>query len=169
MSSYILLTHCRPPPHHTDKKENQIFLNLRTHIRKFRVEQLQRYTYMRKGFLIYVEMRKCFPIYEESVSHIWLFNCSILNFLIYEEKFLFFFISAERGMGYGFGMRNKNWFWQMSEPVLGGSSKEQNAIYLLNYLQRVGGGGWRGKDPPSSLPLSYPKQVLTLLSILVFL
>ncbi len=40
-------------------------------------------------------MRKYFPIYEEAVSHIWLCNCSILNFLIYEENFIFFFISAE--------------------------------------------------------------------------
>jgi hypothetical protein len=46
---------------------------------------------MRKGFLIYEEMRKYFPIYcmyEKAVSH----NCSILNFLIYEENFSFFFI-----------------------------------------------------------------------------
>jgi hypothetical protein len=43
----------------------------------------------------------------------------------------------------------------MSEPVLGGSSKEQNAIYLLNYLQRVGGGvGGEGPTffPPPVLP-----------------
>ncbi len=31
---------------------------------------------------------------EEAFSHIWLCNCSILNFLIYEENFLFFFISV---------------------------------------------------------------------------
>ncbi len=51
-------------------------------------------SYMRKGFLIYEEMRKYFPIYEEAVGHIWLYNCSILNFLIYEENFIFFFISV---------------------------------------------------------------------------
>jgi hypothetical protein len=50
-------------------------------------------SYMRKGFLIYEEMRKYFPRYEEAVSHIWLCNCSILNFLIYEEN-LFFFLSV---------------------------------------------------------------------------
>ncbi len=55
---------------------------------KFRVEQLQ-------GFLIYKEMRKYLPIYEEAVSHIWLCNCSILNFLIYEENFIFFFYQCE--------------------------------------------------------------------------
>ncbi len=38
--------------------------------------------------------RKYFPIYEEAVSHIWLCNCSIRNFLIYEENFTFFFISV---------------------------------------------------------------------------
>jgi hypothetical protein len=45
-------------------------------------------------------MRKCsykkkiwkhfFTIYEESVSHIWLCNRSLLNVLIYEENFIFF-------------------------------------------------------------------------------
>jgi hypothetical protein len=49
---------------------------------------------MRKGFIIYEEMRKYFPIYEEAVSHIGLCNCSTQDFLIYEENFLFFFISA---------------------------------------------------------------------------
>ncbi len=42
-------------------------------------------------------MRKCAnisPIYEEAVSHIWLCNRSILNFLLYEENFLFFFNSV---------------------------------------------------------------------------
>ncbi len=38
-------------------------------------------------------MRKYFPIYEDAVRHIWLCNCSILNFLIYEENLIFFFIS----------------------------------------------------------------------------
>ncbi len=50
---------------------------------------------MRKGFLKYEKMRKYFPIYEEAVSHLWLCNCSILNFLMYEENLIFFFfISA---------------------------------------------------------------------------
>jgi hypothetical protein len=41
-------------------------------------------SYMRKGFLIY----------EEAVSHIWLCNRSHLKFLIHEEIFFSFFISA---------------------------------------------------------------------------
>ncbi len=49
---------------------------------------------MRKGFLIYEETRKYFPKYEEAVSHLWLCNCSSLNFLIYEENLIFFFISV---------------------------------------------------------------------------
>jgi hypothetical protein len=36
-------------------------------------------------------MRKHFTMYEEAVSHC---NCSILNFLLYEENLIFFFISA---------------------------------------------------------------------------
>ncbi len=39
-------------------------------------------------------MRKYFPIYEQAVSHIWLCNCSILNYFIYEENVIFFFISV---------------------------------------------------------------------------
>ncbi len=50
-------------------------------------------SYMRKGFLIYEEIRKYLVIYEEAVSNIWLCNRSLLDFLIYEEKFVFFFIS----------------------------------------------------------------------------
>ncbi len=40
-------------------------------------------------------MRKYLPIYGEAVSHIWLCNCSILNFPIYKENLIFFFISVE--------------------------------------------------------------------------
>ncbi len=35
-----------------------------------------------------------FPIYEEAISHIWLCNCSTLNFLIYEENLISFIISV---------------------------------------------------------------------------
>jgi len=75
--------------HCTDKKENQIFL-IYKEIQSGAVAK----SFMRKGFLIYEEMRKYFPIYEEAVSHIRLCNCSILNFLIYEKKLIFFFISV---------------------------------------------------------------------------
>ncbi len=51
-------------------------------------------SHMRKGFPIYEEMRKYLTIYEEAVSHIWLCNRSLLNFLIYEGNLIFFFISA---------------------------------------------------------------------------
>ncbi len=47
---------------------------------------------MRKDFLIYEEMHKYLTIYKEGVSHMWLWNCSNLNFLLYEENFIFFFI-----------------------------------------------------------------------------
>jgi hypothetical protein len=48
-------------------------------------------SYMRKGFLLYEEMRKYFLIFKEAVSHIWLWNCSILYFLLCEENLIFFF------------------------------------------------------------------------------
>jgi hypothetical protein len=50
--------------------------------------------YLRKGFLIYKEMRKKLTIYVEAVSHIWLSKRSYLNFLIYEENLIFFFIGV---------------------------------------------------------------------------
>ncbi len=64
-----------------------------SYIRKFRSGTVAK-SCIRKGFLIYEEMCKCFPIYEEAFSHIWVCNCSILNFLIYEENFILFFISV---------------------------------------------------------------------------
>jgi hypothetical protein len=39
-------------------------------------------------------MRKYLTIYEEAVSHIRLCSCSILNFHIYEENLISFFISV---------------------------------------------------------------------------
>ncbi len=53
-------------------------------------------SYMRKGFLIHVheEMQKYLAIYEETFSHNWVCNRSPQNFLIYEEKLIFFFINA---------------------------------------------------------------------------
>jgi hypothetical protein len=57
---------------YTDKKENEIFSSF---IRKFRWERWQSHICMRKGFLLY-----------EAVSHILVCNCSILDFLIYEEN-----------------------------------------------------------------------------------
>ncbi len=50
-------------------------------------------SYMRKEFL-YEAMRKYLTIYEEAFTHIWLCNCTILNFLMYEENFIYFFISV---------------------------------------------------------------------------
>ncbi len=46
-------------------------------------------SYMRKGFLIYEEKRKYLVIYEVAVSHIWLCNRSLLDFLIFEDFFLY--------------------------------------------------------------------------------
>ncbi len=61
---------------------------------KFRRAQLQSQIW-RKGFLIYKEKRKYLIIFEEAFSEIWLFNCILLNFLIYEENFIFFFLSVQ--------------------------------------------------------------------------
>ncbi len=66
---------------YADKKEYQIFL-LYKEIHGGAVAK----SYMRKDFQFYEEMRKYFTMYEEAVSHIWLCNCFILNFFIYEEN-----------------------------------------------------------------------------------
>ncbi len=72
------------------KNQNKIFLIFKE-IQSGAVAK----SYMKKGFLIYEEMRKYIPIYEEAISHIWLCNCSVLHFPIYEENLIFFFISAQ--------------------------------------------------------------------------
>ncbi len=76
---------------------------------------------MRKGFLIYEEMRKYFPIYE-AVSNIWLCNCSTLNFLIYEENLIFFFISVQFSLSRKLSMKYKLW-----------KSMWENVHYTLYY------------------------------------
>ncbi len=48
-----------------------------------------------EGFLVDEEMRKYLVIYEEAVSHIWLCNRSLLDFLINEE-FLLIFLSVHK-------------------------------------------------------------------------
>ncbi len=55
-------------------------------MRKFGRERLQSH--------IYEEMRKYLVIFDEAVSQIWLCNRCRLNFLIYEENLIFFFISV---------------------------------------------------------------------------
>ncbi len=72
----------------TDKKENQIFL-IYKEIQNGAVAK----SYMTNGFLICGEIFAHFLIYYEALPHIWLCNCSTLNFPIYEENLIFFFIS----------------------------------------------------------------------------
>ncbi len=90
MQSYTVqenLEQCRSYGRWTDKKENQAFL-IYQEIQNGAVAK----SYMTNGLLIYGEIFTHFLIYEEALPHIWLCNCCTLNFLIYEENFLFFFI-----------------------------------------------------------------------------
>jgi hypothetical protein len=94
---------------YTDKKKRKFS----SYIRQFRMEQLQSHIPMRKGFLICEEMRKYLTVYEEAVSHIWLCNCSILNFFIFEENLIFFLISVPN-----FVARGNGWFilwWKLQK------------------------------------------------------
>ncbi len=68
-------------------------------------------SYIRKGFLIYEEMRKYFPISEEAVSHIWLCNCSIMNFLWGKLDFLFYQCRFAAGLGLGHEGRYLAGWW----------------------------------------------------------
>ncbi len=77
----------------TDKKEKKIFL-IYKEIHSGAVAK----SYLRKGFQIYEEMRKYLTIryeIEDVVSYTLLCNCSILNFLIYEENLIF--LSVRKG------------------------------------------------------------------------
>ncbi len=78
-----VLTASKQPLHisYTDKKEKKIFL-IYKEIQNGAVAK----SYMMNGFLIYKELHKYLTKYEEAVSYIWLCNCSILNFLTYEEN-----------------------------------------------------------------------------------
>ncbi len=73
----------------TDKKENRIFFICKE-IQSGAVAK----SYMTNSLLIYGEIFAHFPIYEEALPHIWLCNCFTLNFLIYEDNFIFFFINV---------------------------------------------------------------------------
>jgi hypothetical protein len=66
-------------------------------------------SYMRKDFLIYEEMRKYLATYEEACHY------SILNFLIYGENFLFFFISVYATIHHqsNYKSRSGSLFYQM--------------------------------------------------------
>ncbi len=83
----------------TDKKENKIFLICKE-IQSGAVAK----SYMSKGFQIYEEKPKYLTINEEVVSHIWLCNCSILNFLIYEDSLIF--LSVRKGEEWGGSLKN---------------------------------------------------------------
>ncbi len=72
---------------YTDQKEENFFL-IYKEIHMGAVAKSD----MRKGFLIYEEVRKYIPKNEDAVSHTC--NRSLQDFLIYEENFVFFFISA---------------------------------------------------------------------------
>ncbi len=74
---------------YTDKKENQNFPKYKE-IQNGAVAK----SYITNGLLIYGEMFPHFLIYWETLPHIWLCNCSTLNFLIYGEKIDFLFISV---------------------------------------------------------------------------
>jgi hypothetical protein len=72
----------------TDKKEKKIILMYK----EIQSEAVAK-SYMRKGFLIYMRKRANISpnMYEEAVPFC---NCSILNFLIFEENLIFSFISV---------------------------------------------------------------------------
>ncbi len=88
-----------------------------------------------RGFLIYEEMRKYFPYMriEEAVSHIWLCNCSTLNFLLYEENLIFFFISACSPSAQ---QPNKNVFSYFSSFKLIGNHCSSHANLSMKFEQK---------------------------------
>ncbi len=91
-TKYAITCHqCQRHQQHWEKRKSNFPQTVSKKIQRGPVAK----SFMRKGLLIYGEMRKYFPIYEEAVSHIWLCNCSTLNFLIYcMRKIWFSFLSV---------------------------------------------------------------------------
>ncbi len=96
------ISSCTPPPppkknilfgyNRTDKKENLIFL-IYKEIQSGAVAK----SYMTNGLLIHIWGNICafsHILGSPSSYCIWLCNCSTLNFLIYEENLIFFFVSV---------------------------------------------------------------------------
>ncbi len=76
-------------PAYTDKKE----VKFSSYMRKFRMEQLQSHIWLTASS--YMVKYLCISSYIwKALPHIWLWNCSILNFCIYEENFIVSFISV---------------------------------------------------------------------------
>jgi hypothetical protein len=71
------------------------------------MEQLQSHIRLTASVLIYGEIFAHFLIYLENLPHKLICNCSTLNFLIYEENLIFFFISVYVSPGQSMWVRNK--------------------------------------------------------------
>jgi hypothetical protein len=74
-------------------------------------------SYVRKGFLIYEEIRKYLTIYEEAVGRLCLCNRSRLNFLIFEENFILFFISVHCTVQFYASLKNAALLFHAHHPV----------------------------------------------------
>ncbi len=84
----------------TVKNERKLF----SYVRKFRREGSDAKSYIRKGFLIYEERRKYLVMDGDPISPIWLCTRSLLNCLIYEENFHFFFNSVQPSVSHRIGV-----------------------------------------------------------------
>ncbi len=107
-------------------------------------------------------MRKYFPIYEEAVSHIWLCNCSTLNFPIYEENFILFFYQC-RVLSFSFFSSRRNWDSPQNPPPAGESVQ---TVHASPHLWFGGGGalawGWGVPIPTRGHTLWYSVFISTL-------
>jgi hypothetical protein len=74
-------------------------------------------------------MCKYFPIYEEAVNHIWLCSCSILNFLIYEDNLIIFFISVT-GKGVVVGPNLTKAWPSINHSILSGAAVYSSTVEL---------------------------------------
>ncbi len=67
-------------------------INFSSYIRKFRRDSLQTHIWLRFiSLIIYGYIFAHFLTYQETLPHLWLFTWSHLNFLIYDENFVFFY------------------------------------------------------------------------------
>ncbi len=108
-TSYTL--QASPPPHHTYKKENQIFLIYKE------IQSRAAAT----SYLIYVEMRKYFSIYEDWGVRQSYMTLQLLNseypYSLYMRKIFFSFLSVQRQEWVtGLGCETKTGFGRCQNP-----------------------------------------------------
>jgi hypothetical protein len=119
-------------------------IRLSSYIRKFRMEQLQSHIWLTASSYIWWNIC-AFPHILESLPHIWLCNCSILNFPSLWVKFYFIFyqciVRASTGIYVSIVLKHTSTYTTV-EPGRSSSQLCRNECKdMLNAMQRGWGRG----------------------------